>query len=351
MRNLKKMMALTMVSALTLQLFACGSNATTTNTTSSATATTAAETKELTEDDLWKQEPAYGKKVKYYISDGCTAGTVIADLKGFYQAEGLEVEGVKGKSDVEMLGTGNVDIAVGHVAKQLVPATNGADIIFVGGAHILEGCKGLYVAADSKYEYIEDLANGAKISCPNGIGNSDYNITARLLDLCGINPLNDVDLVVVENSACVPAMQKGELDAALLGDAFAYDMVKDGTLRELLSKADSHKDKLCCAITMSGKFVRENPITAKKAARAVKNALAWMGANPEEATDFLLKEGLNSGDKEKNVELNTRMKFGMTDADTEAEMRNITKDYIKLNLLTAYTDADEVMSKFWNPLN
>lgn len=347
--NLKKIFALLMALTLTFSLVGCSQSASTTTATTTA-AQTQNETKTLTEEEQWKLEPAYGKPIKYYISDGCTSGTVVADLKGFYKEEGLEAEGVKGKSDVEMLGTANVDIAVGHVAKQLVPSTNGVDLVFVGGAHVLEGCKGLYVLANSDVEYIEDL-KGKKISTPNGIGNSDYNITARLLDLCGVDPLKEAELTVVENSACVPAMQNGEIDAALFSYAFAYDMEKEGTLRLLESKNDSHKDKLCCAITMNGTFVKNNPITARKAARAVKKALNWMGANPEAATDLLLEEGLNSGSRDKNIELNNLMHFGLTDEDTEKEMRNITADYIKLGLLTAESDANVVMNKVWIPLN
>ena len=78
--------------------------------------------------------------------------------------------------------------AVGHIATMLVPITNGVDLTFVGGAHI--GCKSLYVLADSEYNSTEDL-KGTKISVPNGIGASDYNITCLLLDADGINPQTD----------------------------------------------------------------------------------------------------------------------------------------------------------------
>ena len=249
-------------------------SSTTTTVSSTSTGTTTASSSE-SEEDRWKKEPRYGTTIRYYISDGCTAGTVVADLKGFYQKEGLKVEGIKGKSDVEMLGLGNVDVVVGHISKQLVPATNGVDIVFVSGAHRLSGCKTLVVPADSPIQYIEDL-KGKSIACPNGRGNSDYNITARLLDAYGIDPVHDINIKVVESSASVFAMQKGEVDAALLGEAFVYDMVNDGTLRKLHSRDGEDMNQICCGITMNKKFVEENPITAQKTARAVRAALRWM---------------------------------------------------------------------------
>ncbi len=96
-----------------------------------------------------EKEPAYGKPFFYYMSDGCTSGPTVANHLGFYEEAGLIAEGIKGTSDVEALGTKQATVAVGHIAKMLVPITNGVDITFVGGAHI--GCKSIYVLADSEY--------------------------------------------------------------------------------------------------------------------------------------------------------------------------------------------------------
>ena len=65
-----------------------------------------------------------------------------------------------------------------------------------GAAHLLKGCKAIYVLADSPYQCYEDL-KGQAISVPNGIGASDYNITARLLIECGlITATDDADAVI-----------------------------------------------------------------------------------------------------------------------------------------------------------
>ena len=241
---------------------------------------------ELSEEEAMKLEPAYGTELHYMMGSGCTAGPAVAELKGFYEELGLNVKGVKAESDVEALGTGQVEINVGHIAKQFVPATNGVDIVFVGGAH--SGCKTLFVLADSPYQTLEDL-KGTKVSTPNGIGKSDYNITARLFIADGIDPLNDVDLTPVETDACIPAMQNGEISAALLSDTYAWSMVNDGLLRPIRSMLDEDLNQLCCVITMNGTFVKNNPIHAKKLVEAVKKAHRWMADEVEEATDFMLE--------------------------------------------------------------
>ena len=300
------------------------------------------------EQEAWEKEPAYGETIYYYMADGCTSGPLVADLLGYYEEAGLKAEGYKGTSYTEALGANAVQVAVGHIATMLVPCTNNVDLTFVGGAHI--GCKTLYVLADSEYETTADL-KGKKISVPNGIGASDYNITARLFDKDGINPLEDVELMQVETSACLPAMESGEIAAALLSDTYAYNLVKEGKLRVVRSLLDEDfQTEPCCIIAMNRSFVEENPITAQKISDCVKKAHDWMRENPEEATQLLIDEGLNSDDFDMNVELNQSLQFGPTNAFTGAGLEKIVDDYIRLGLITSTDDVAKVMAAAWHPL-
>lgn len=303
-----------------------------------------------TEEELeaMKQEPAYGRAINYFMSDGCTSGPTMADHLGYFEEAGLTAEGVKGSSDVEALGTNQVDVATGMMAKMLVPITNGVDITFTGGAHI--GCKSLYVLADSEYNTTEDL-KGTKISVPNGVGKSDYNITALLLDADGIDYKTDVELIQVSSDACVTAMENGEISCALLSDTYAYSMVKDGTLKCIRSQLDTDfANRVCCVMAMSGKFVRENPTIAKKVAQAVQKAHAWMRDNSEEATQVLMDMGWNGGNYEMNIMINNSLQFGLSDEFTETTLRDFAERYVRLGLIEAMDDVDEIMALAWTPV-
>ena len=293
-------------------------------------------------------EPAYGQPVKYYMSDGCTAGPTVADDLGYYEEAGLTAEGFKGTSYTEALGTQQATVAVGHIATMLVPITNGVDLTFVGGAHI--GCKSLYVLADSEYDTTEDL-KGTKVSVPNGIGASDYNITCLLLDADGINPQTDLELTQVSSDACVAAMERGEISAALLSDTFAYAMMKDGKLKCIRSLLDEDfADENCCVIAMNRTFVQDNPVHAKKIVQAVQKAHSWMRENPEEATELLLERGWNGGDYEINVMINNSLQFGVDQDFTGNSLRDVTERYVRLGLITNMDDVDEIMSLAWTPV-
>ena len=298
--------------------------------------------------EAMKKEPAYGRTIHYFMSDGCTSGPTMADHLGYYKEAGLTAEGVKGSSDVEALGTDQVDVATGMMAKMLVPITNGVDITFVGGAHI--GCKSLYVLADSDYNTTADL-KGQKISAPNGIGKSDYNITALLLDADGIDYSKDVELVQVSADACVTAMENGEIAAALLSDTFADSMVKDGKLKCIRSQLDSDfANRTCCVMAMNGTFVKENPTIAKKVAQAVQKAHSWMRDNSEEATKVLMDMGWNGGNYEMNIMINNSLQFGLSDQFTGDTLKDFIERYIRLGLITSMDNADEVLKLAWTPI-
>ncbi len=298
--------------------------------------------------EAMKKEPAYGRPIHYFMSDGCTSGPTMADHLGYYKEAGLTAEGVKGSSDVEALGTDQVDVATGMMAKMLVPITNGVDITFVGGAHI--GCKSLYVLADSDYNTTADL-KGQKISAPNGIGKSDYNITALLLDADGIDYSKDVELIQVSADACVTAMENGEIASALLSDTFAYSMVKDGKLKCIRSQLDSDfANRTCCVMAMNGTFVKENPTIAKKVAQAVHKAHSWMRDNSDEATKVLMDMGWNGGNYEMNIMINNSLQFGLSDEFTGETLKDFIGRYIRLGLITSMDNADEVLKLAWTPI-
>lgn len=295
-----------------------------------------------------EKEPAYGEPVLYYMADGCTSGPTVAAHLGYYEEAGLTSEGVKGNSYTEALGAKQATVAVGHIATMLVPITNNVDLTFVGGAHI--GCKSLYVLADSEYESTADL-KGTAVSVPNGIGKSDYNITCLLLDADGINPQTDVNLTAVTADACVTAMENGEISAALLSDTFAYSMVKEGKLKCIRSLLDTDfADENCCVIAMNRTFVKENPVISKKIVQAVQKAHSYMRDNSEEATQMLMDQGWNGGNYEMNVMLNNSLQFGLAQDFTEVSLRDVVEKYVRLGLIEAMDDVDEIMDLAWTPV-
>lgn len=363
--NIKRLLCALTASAMVLGLAACGGETqqgggtqtpaqseTTTPPAEGGETTPAADPSTMTEEEkleAMKNEPFYGQTVVYWYDGGnCTSAPYLAEKLGYFDEYGIQVQCLNGTAIKEALGTGAAQLGVSHIASLLVPITNNVEYSFVAGAHV--GCKSLYVLGDSEYQSTEDL-KGTSISTPNGIGNSDYNITAMLLDADGINPLEDVNLTPVETSACVAAMQNGEISAALLSDTYAYKMVQDGTLRMIRSLIDEDFTQIpCCVVAMNNKFRTENPIMAEKVTECVKRGGEWGREHTEEAVQMLLDDEKMGGDFDMNVELWNTLHMGLTDDFTQKGLDKIINDYIRLGLITSMDDPDAVMEMAWNPM-
>ena len=354
---MKRFIALALVMAMAFSLFAgCAKEETTTTAAPATEATTAAtEAAPMTEAEeleAMKKEPAYEEGFTFFASGGCTSAPWVADYLGHFEDYGIKSEVyMAGDSWKEALGTNSAQVAVNHIATCLVPAANDVNYAIVTGAMI--GCQSLWVLADSEYDSLEDL-KGKKISAPNGIGNSSYNIGARFFDADGIDPLKDVEFVQVETSACVPAMESGEIAAVVAGDMWAWDMWKNGQLKWLRSITwdEDFTDEPCCVTVMNKDFIKENPLMAKYICKAIYRAQEYIGNNVEEITQAQIDEGLLTGDLAKLVECMETYQWGkvVDDKFTETALREIVEDYIRIGLLTTMKDADAVMEKVWWPL-
>ena len=361
MNNLKRILALVLALMMAFSMVACGAQEEVKEEEKNETQTEEKnetqeeETKEpMTEAEeleAMKSEPAYETGFTYFRSGGCTSAPMMADYLGYFEKYGIKAESyVGGDSWKEALGTNAAQCAVNHIATCLVPAANDVNFAIVGGAMI--GCQSLWVLADSGYDSLEDL-KGKKISVPNGIGNSSYNIGARFFDHDGMDPLTDVEFIQVETSACIAAMENGEIAGVVAGDMWAWDMWKNGQLKWLRSITwdEDFQDEPCCVTMLNKDFIKENPLMAKYITKAIYEAQAWIGENVEEATQIQIDEGLLSGDLDKLVECMETYQWGkvVDDSFTERALHEIAEDYIRLGLLTTMDDADKVMEKVWWP--
>ena len=352
MHNLKRVLALALAVVLTCgAMTGCGSKDTTNDNNqqveNNENTTPMTEAEEL---EAMKSEPAYETGFSYFASGGCTSAPWVAEYLGYFEEYGIKSEVyMAGDSWKEALGTNAAQLAVNHIATCLVPAANDVNYAIVNGAMI--GCQSLWVLADSGYDSLEDL-KGKKISAPNGIGNSSYNIGARFFDADGIDPLTEVEFTQVETSACIAAMQSGEIAAVVSGDMWAWDMWKSGQLKYLRSITwdEDFTDEPCCVTVMNKDFIKENPLMAKYIVKAIYRAQEYCGQNVEEMTQAQIDAGLLTGDLDKLVQCMETYQWGTVDDEfTERALKEIIEDYIRLGLLTTMKDADAVLEKVWWP--
>lgn len=347
----KRLLLVTMILSLSMLSIACG-KAEQGKGSEETNSESADVTKNLTpaeEEEAWKKEPAYGQAVKIAYDGGlCTASPGVALAKGFYEQNGIKAEVVSVQSGIDSLGTNKVQVYTTHIAEMLVPTVNGVNAVFTTGAQT--GCKSLYVLNDSKINATKDLIDKS-IAIPDGVGGSDHNIALRFLNHDNIDP-KKVSFKPVEKSAAILAMQKGEVQGAILSDQFAEKFVEDGTLKIIRSLTwdEDFKVEPCCVHALNKEFVKANPITAKKVTLAIKQAAHWIEDNKTEAAQIIFDNKWASGDFEQAVRMLESYNFKISDELTETALKNIINDYKEFGLIDSNLDTDKTLATVWKPL-
>ena len=101
---------------------------------------------------------------------------------------------------------------------------------------------------------------------------------------------------------------------------------------------------------MSGTYVEENPVHAKKIVQAVQKAHSWIRENNDEATDYLMEMGWNGGNREMNIMINNSLQFGLSQEMTAKTLKGYIEDYIRLGLIESMTDVEEIYELAWTPV-
>lgn len=346
---LKRATAAMLVAIMAVSATGCGGNET--DKKKGQETTKKVERPEAVTEEDWaamQKEPVFGTKINYMFNGGaCVSAKYLAEVLGYYEEYGINATYVQGNSVVEAVGTGQCQWGTDHIATMLVPVTNNVNMTFVAGAHI--GCKSIYVPADSDIKTPADL-KGKTIAIHDGIGNSDQNISYRLLDEYGVDPTKDVEFTNIEDSAAtIAALENGEVDASIFSDYFVLANYRDD-MRMVCSLTFSpeFQDEACCVTAMNNKFLKENPVHAKYVVKAIKRAGQYARLNSEEAVQLMYDTDKMTGEKANQQEFWDSLHFGLSDAFTERALREITEDYIRLGIIKdKNTSVDDIMKKAW----
>ena len=320
------------------------------------TATTETQTaEETTEDSVvveaasLEEEPRYGTTIKIGFDGGmCMAGQNLADLKGYYEEKGIDVEFVNTQNGKDALSTGQIDIMTGEFGSLIVPATKGLNYVFSTSSH--SGCKSLYVLDENtEYQETSDLI-GKSVAVTNGIGASGHNTLLRFLLHDDINP-DDVSVKPVDKSAVIQSLQSGEIGGAVLDDQFAKKFLDQGIIRPIrsLTTDEDFSKEVCCVAAFNRDFAEQNPMLAELVGEAIDMGNQYAADHPEEAVDLLQENNLAEGDNAVVKELLTAYDYSLSNKDGEDTIRRYFDDYKELGLIDQSRSTDELVKEYWMP--
>lgn len=241
-----------------------------------------------------------------YNNSLCEAPIQMGVEKGFFEAEGLKFEMVKADAAhmAEAIGSGQVDAGFGLLGKYLQPIDNGLDIKVTAGIHT--GCTKLLVPQNSDIKSVADL-KGKKVGT-GGLGAAGTIITRRSLYHAGLNASldnSDVEFVVYSESDLAQALQKGAIDAIVLGDPKASIAERDYNLKTIIdtAKDDEYKNEYCCISFVTGDVAKNHPEVAEKFTRAIMKASQWVENNKEETAKIQVEKNWVAGNAQFNAQV------------------------------------------------
>ena len=287
-------------------------------------------------------EKKEGSQRTLHISyDGglCPAALPIAQLKGFFEKEGLDTELYAASEQRDALAAGQIDTALGMLTDWLPSIQNGVDIRFSLALHT--GCTSAAVLKDSD---ITGFQKGQRVGFVGAIGGVYHNIALRFIAHDGFKT-DDFEWVSLDSGTILKALQENQVDVIVAADQLIHQWEQQELVKVIRSQSydDDFKDEACCALGFPGTFVDENPATAFKITKAVYQASLWLQESEEnrrEAAQLLLDNGYISGDVDFNTDLLGSMTFGLDNKALEKSLSDIVDEFIDLEILNPDTDAE-----------
>lgn len=290
-----------------------------------------------------------------YLGLTCEAPIFVAQEKGFYEEEGLEVDLVKTEWDGlrEGLGTGSFDANHTLIMYLLKPIEQGVDMMITGGIHT--GCLRLQVGVNSNLQSIAEL-KGKKIGVPTHIGSPPYLFSCRVLAANGIDPRpesNEIQWIPYPPAELGLAVEKGLVDAICTSDPIGTILVGKNIVRTIADQAIDapYSEEYCCAVVVSGKLSRENPAAAAKVTRALLKSARWVEENSSAAASLAVEKKYIAASVEINAQAISTLKYMPGVSSCRKSINDAAKEMKKAGLLKDATDVEELTQRAWLDLD
>ena len=208
----------------------------------------------------------------------------VAMDKGFFRRENLRVEmtfPVTGRSSIEMLATGQADIASAASPPVIDMLRNGQPLWILSALSLSDRCVGL--VAPAAIERFNQLP-GKRIAVTRG-STSELFIRA-MLQSAGVR-LTDVTFVYLQQKDMADALANSQIDVASTVETFRMQNIAALPGAHILYADGTFLDY--ALLVASPDFVRSQPQAVRKVLSALVQAIAYIQQHPEESQRIALR--------------------------------------------------------------
>lgn len=238
-------------------------------------------------------EKSKGETVIKYVGLKVYDPVYVALEKGFFEAEGVEVELVDtvagGMSAVEMVSSGSAN--GGLLSLMAIINAKNAGLPVIGVLDIQSAFEGypleeFYVRKDSGIKSIKDL-KGKNIAI--NLFKSSFHYTWEIELAKNGMSANDVNFVQIAFAQQEEALKNGIVDAIGLMQPYSKSVRENDEFVKLYDAVDCFGERQFCTIFLNEEWADKNPEQATKFVTALAKTCKWIEKNQEEAREIIAK--------------------------------------------------------------
>ena len=221
--------------------------------------------------------------------------------KGIYAKHNLDVElypmSSNGQTVIQALATGKADAGGGLIGDWLKPLEQGFDVKLFVGSH--GGCGRLLASEKSGVKELKDLKG--KTIATFALGASPQTVLQVSIAKAGLDPQADVTWKVVPFDLVGETIARGEADAGVHLDPWAWSIEKKFNLRKIAdTQTGVYEGHNCCVLGANGPFLKANIDAIRRLAEANIEVHEYTANHPDEVAkwyaDTLKPSGLTVAD-------------------------------------------------------
>lgn len=269
-----------------------------------------------------------GKLTLYGELDPQVSGQqIIAEEKGFFKDEGLDVENklMNGPDEnAPLVASGEAKICFGSVYNNISVAANGVKVKVVAPLANAAGTQAVVAGKNVAINSPKDL-EGKKIGMTNGAG-----VLIAVRNMCEATgtDINKIQFVNLQASDQLASLEKGDIDAMAAWEPWVGKAVAQGG-KELFNgthsylpgaEGDVHWIDFYMTVQVQDSFLKSHPETVEKVLRALHKATDYINEHPEESAEIISKR-INV-DKETCLRIIKKNKYSMKFDDQFMEGTN-----------------------------
>lgn len=286
-----------------------------------------------------------------YLGLTCEAPIFVAQEKGMFTEQGIDVEIVKTDWDGLREGLASGQFHANHtlVMYILKGVEKGSDIKITGGVHT--GCLRVQVPIGSPIKSVADL-KGKRIGVQTHIGSPPYMFACRTLAAIGIDPSQEakqVTWIAMDGGMLGQRMEKGELDAVCTADPIGTILEGTKQVRTIADQATDvpYADEYCCAVVVNGEFARTRPEAAAKTTKAILKAAKWVQENPKDAAELGVIKKYVAASAAINTQALMHLKYTPSVSGGKRSVEQAAVDMKRAKLLSDSTDTAALARRAW----